>query len=89
MSTFNFEIVTLSGKPYAGKVSSLVIPGEKGYFGVLANHAALISSCAPGKLKVREESGNEVFFQTGTGFFEVIKNQAVLLTDQAEKISAA
>ncbi len=88
-NTFQFEIITLSGKPYTGKVASLVVPGEKGYFGVLANHAALISNCVFGKLKIREESGNEIFFQTGKGFFEVIKNQAVLLAAAAEKIPAS
>ena len=86
---FQFDVITLSGKPYSGSVTSLVIPGEKGYFGVLANHAALISTCVPGKLKVKDEAGNESWFQTGKGFFEVKKNKALLLSTACEKTSAA
>ena len=82
---FQFEIVTLNGKPYSGKVKSLMVSGAKGYFGVLANHAAFISRCLPGKLKITEEAGHEVFYKTGEGFFEVVKNRAVLLINSAEK----
>ena len=84
---FYFDIITLDGKPYSGKVTSLVIPGEKGSFGVLASHARLISTCVPGKLKIKEESGAEFWFQTGKGYFEVAKNEAVLLARTAEKLS--
>ena len=85
--TFHFDIITLNGKSYSGKVRSLMVSGAKGYFGILANHAAFISSCVPGRLKIMEESGNEIFFQTGKGFFEVVKNRAVLLVSSAEKNS--
>ena len=81
--TFHFDIVTLNGKEFSGEVQSLIVPGERGLFGVLANHAAMISLCAAGKLKIRDSSGNEKFFSTGPGYFEVRKNQAVLLTQSA------
>ena len=83
--SFTFDLITQDGRAYSGNVESLVVPGEKGSFGVLANHAAFVSSCVPGKLKVTEENGNEVLFQMGKGFFEVVKNKAVLLTNVAEK----
>ncbi len=86
---FHFDIVTLDGAPYSGQVISLMVPGEKGFFGVLANHARLISTCAPGKLKIKEESGAELWFRTGKGYFEVAKNQAVLLANTAEKLSTS
>ena len=87
--SFQFEVVTVNGKPYAGKVTSLVVPGEKGSFGVLANHAAFISTCTPGKLKAREQNGSEFWFEVGGGFFEVAKNRAILLTNSFEKINLA
>ena len=89
MPNFQFDIITLNGKPYSGEVKSLVVSGEKGYFGVLANHAAFMSTCVPGKLTIKEAAGNELAFRTEKGFFEVVKNKAVLLTSSAEKISAA
>ncbi len=86
--TFRVDIVTLNGKVYTGEAESIVATGARGYFGVLANHAPLITICAPGNLKIREKTGVEVRFQTGSGFFEVAKNRAVLLTDEAKPISA-
>jgi len=82
---YQFEIITLEGKAFSGSVTSLVLPGEEGSFGVWANHASLISTCVPGKLKLREESGSEQFFLTQNGFFEVVKNRAIFLTTSAEK----
>ena len=85
--TFQFDIITQSGKLYSNRVQSVTVPGEKGSFGVLANHASLISTCVVGKLKILEESGQELFFRTSVGFFEVVKNQAVFLGKSAEQIN--
>ncbi len=84
--TFQFDVITHNGKLYSGHAQSIMIPGEKGLFGVLANHAALISTCVPGKLKIREASGHELFFETSEGFFEVAKNQAVFLVGSAQPL---
>jgi len=83
-NTFVFEIMTPQRTIYSSKVSSLVVPGTEGSFGVLANHAALVADSNGGKLKIREENKEEKFFQVGPGTFEVTKNRAVLLTKQAE-----
>lgn len=84
--TFAFEIMTPQRTIYSSKVSSLVVPGTEGYFGVLANHAALVANSNGGKLKIREESQSEKFFKVGPGIFEIFKNRAVLLTKQAEAL---
>ncbi len=80
---FTFDLITQNGRAYSGTVESLVVPGEKGSFGVLANHAGLISTCVPGKLKIRETNQKEILYQVGSGYFEVFKNKAVLLTNSA------
>jgi len=84
---FQFQLITPAGKVYAGEAVSLVVSGERGYFGVLARHAPLIANCSAGKLKVREKDGREMRFETGKGFFEVFRNQAVLLTEQAGAVT--
>lgn len=84
MSTFTFNLITQDGRAYSGTVESVVVPGEKGSFGVLANHAGLISTTISGNLKVREGSQKELIYQVGPGYFEVFKNKAVLLTDSAK-----
>lgn len=86
--TFQFDIITLQGKAYSGEVESLVLPGAVGSFGVLANHASLISNCAAGKLKIREKADREIRYETGKGFFEVVKNRAILLASSAKASTA-
>ncbi|PIQ85517.1 MAG: hypothetical protein COV74_08480 [Candidatus Omnitrophica bacterium CG11_big_fil_rev_8_21_14_0_20_45_26] len=85
---YQFDLITPNGKPYSGQVTYVVVPGEKGNFGVLANHAALVSNCLSGKLRVVAETGQELLFSIGKGFFEVVKNKAILLTENASQISA-
>ncbi len=86
-NTFLFEIMTPQRTIYSSKVSSLVVPGTEGFFGVLANHAALVADSNGGKLKIREENvQSEKFFRVGPGIFEVFKNRAVLLTKQADPL---
>ena len=84
-STFHFEILTPEKVFYRGVVSSLVTPGFDGYFGVLANHTSLIARSNGGKLKIRETSGEERFFQLGAGIVEVLRNRVVFLTKQARQ----
>ena len=87
MNGFTFELITQNGRAYSGAVESLVVPGEKGFFGVLRNHAGLISTCVSGKLKIRESNQKELLYQVGGGYFEVFKNKAVLLAESAESLN--
>jgi len=85
-SLFQFEILTPEKTFYAGTVTSLVVPGMEGYFGVLAHHAPLIARSSGGKLKIREASSEERLFRIGAGILEVLKNRAIFLTKQAQPI---
>jgi F-type H+-transporting ATPase subunit epsilon len=85
VKTFSFEMITPDSRLFSGNVTSLTIPGKQGSFGIWANHAAFISTCVPGAVKIREESGRELHFKTGKGYFEIVKNRAVFLTDVAQE----
>jgi len=85
--TFTLDLITQDGRAYSGTVESIVVPGEKGSFGVLANHAGLISTTLSGKLKIREANRNEIAYQVGKGYFEVFRNKAVLLSESAQTIN--
>jgi F-type H+-transporting ATPase subunit epsilon len=85
---FEFHITTLAGKAYEGSVCSLTLPGSNGYFGVLAHHAPLIASCGSGKLKLTDSESKTTVFETGAGFFQVVKNRAVLLASHARPVAA-
>jgi len=85
---FQLKIITPSKIIYEGEVDSLIVPGEAGYLGVLADHAPLISTLRPGKITVSESAGRvKVFNSPGKGFIEVIKNQATLLLRALEGLA--
>ena len=83
MATYQLLIVTPTGKVFDDKVLSLTAPGALGLFGVLANHAPMLTSLKNGVLKLRQEAG-EKFFTLGTGILEVNpKHDVLILADSA------
>ena len=46
------DILTPERKLYSGEVTYVEMPGIDGYFGVLENHAAMISALGTGKITV-------------------------------------
>ena len=69
---------------FEGTVEYVQVPGTEGYFGVLANHAALVSGLADGMLTVRKAGGSEERWRVSGGFFEVSQNDATVLADAIE-----
>ncbi len=79
---FQVNIITAQKNLFKGKVSSLIVPAEFGYLGVLANHAPLIANLAPGKIMIKEDSGRQsVIDSKGKGCLEVLKNNVTILLD--------
>ncbi|HCM42619.1 MAG TPA: F0F1 ATP synthase subunit epsilon [Candidatus Omnitrophota bacterium] len=79
--SYQLQIITPQGKAYENQIEHAEVPAESGYFGVLSNHAPLLSSSAGGRLTLREKGGKTRVFSVGPGFFETRKNQAVLMTE--------
>ncbi len=84
MANFNLQIVTPEREFLNARVDSVTLPGLEGSFGVLANHAPLIAALAPGLVKVSDAEHRDWRIFVGGGFFQVSKNQAMLLADSAE-----
>ena len=81
--TFDLEILTPSRTVFTGPVASLVAPGALGYLGVLANHAPLVTTLAPGRIVYRNPQGHATTLQsTGSGLLEVFRNRVTLLADE-------
>lgn len=59
---------------YSGTADSVTVPGTKGAFEVLDNHAPIISSLQPGTVVVRD-NGTEQSFAIKSGFVEVARNE--------------
>lgn len=83
--TFTLEIVTPERQVYSGEVTALQAPGLDGLFGVLHNRAPLVSALGQGPVTfVEADSGATRRLAVRGGFFEVHRNHAVLLAEQAE-----
>jgi len=76
------EIVTPDEKIYEGDVSMVNIPGSDGSFGILENHAAIISTLKEGVIKVVESNKTETSFDVKGGVVEVINNKIIILAEQ-------
>ena len=82
--TFSLQIVTPEREVYSSQVESVTLPGLESSFGVLRNHAPLIAALEAGIVRIVDAELKEINLAVGGGFFQVAKNQAILLADSAE-----
>lgn len=75
------EIVTPNESIYSGEVSSVIFPGSDGSFGILKDHASLISTLKEGDVKVIENDNSEKSFQIKGGVVEVNNNKIIVLAE--------
>lgn len=75
------EIITVEKKLYEGEIDLVQVPGSKGSFEVLKNHASLISTLDQGKIKIIDKEGNKEFFNIESGVIEVSNNKIVVLAE--------
>ena len=78
-----FELVSPEKLLMSEDVTSVVIPGAEGDFGVFANHAPVLSTMRPGIVDITMQDGsNERIFVRG-GFAEVNPKGLTVLAEQA------
>ena len=77
------EIVTPKGSVFSDDVDIVTAPGYAGEFGVLANHAPLLSTIKIGVLAYKKDGKEEVMMVSG-GFCEVSNNKITFLVESAE-----
>lgn len=75
----HLEILTPDKALFSGEVISVVLPGSKGQFEVLKNHAALVSSLDKGVIKVKTADGHTETFMVEGGVVEVLNNNISVL----------
>ena len=78
------KILTPEKIVWDGDVESVLVPGEDGFFEVLKGHAPILSSLAPGNMRI-VTAKKEQFFHISHGFLEFSHDQGVLLADSVEK----
>lgn len=84
MANFQLSIVTPEETVLEKMVESIIVPGAKGYLGVMANHAPLITPIRPGKITIHLEPDTELLLAISGGFLEVAHNKATILADACE-----
>ncbi len=75
------EIITPAEKIYEGEVNSLRVPGKKGSFQLLKDHAPIVSTLENGPVILIDPQGNETIFNIEGGVVEVKKNRIILLAE--------
>lgn len=78
------EIITPDKKIFDGDVKSVRVPGKKGSFQVLKDHAPIISTLENGSVITVDQEGNEKIFEISGGVIEVKSNKIILLADSVK-----
>jgi F-type H+-transporting ATPase subunit epsilon len=79
----HLEIITPDKKIFDGEVTLIQLPGSKGSFTILNNHAPIISTLEAGTIKIQDSSGKELFFKINGGVVEQLSNKLVVLVESA------
>jgi F-type H+-transporting ATPase subunit epsilon len=75
------EIVTPEKKVFSGEIKLVQVPGSKGQFEVLRNHAPIISTLSQGQLKIISPEGEKTYFDIQGGVIEVKNNEIIILAE--------
>ena len=75
------EIITPDTKIFEGDIKSVRVPGTKGSFQILKDHAPIISTLEKGSVILLDHEGNETIFLIDGGVIEVKANNIILLAD--------
>lgn len=84
MSELFLEIVSPDKQVFSGHIKSITVPGTKGRFQVLKNHAPIISTFEIGLIKVEMFDKSSKYFATAGGTIEVLNNKILVLADSIE-----
>lgn len=75
------EIVTPDEKVFEGEAKRVQLPGKEGLFGILDNHAPIISTLVKGRIKVESKGGDIQHFEIGGGVAEMNNNKLIVLAE--------
>jgi len=73
---------------YSGEVTMVQVPGSKGSFQILKNHAPIISTLEKGKIKIIDTKGKSTFFEIDGGLIEVKNNKILVLAEHGNVLAS-
>ena len=74
-------IISPESTIYKGNVNSVTVPGKKGLFTVLNNHAPIISTLSNGKVVYVIKEGEENKIEIESGLIEVKNNKITICVE--------
>jgi F-type H+-transporting ATPase subunit epsilon len=66
-------------------VDLVQVPGSKGSFEILRNHAPIISTLEQGRIKIIDQKGGITFFDVNGGVVEAKNNKIIVLAENAKE----
>ncbi len=79
----NLQIITPDKTVYEGEVQLVQVPGSKGSFQILKNHAPIISTLEAGNVKIIDGEDKTSMIPIGGGVIEVKNNKIIILAESA------
>jgi F-type H+-transporting ATPase subunit epsilon len=77
----HLSLITPEKVVFSGEAEMIVIPGLKGYFGVLDRHAPFMTILQEGPVTLYKNGKPETVFTITGGFAEVTPEECVILAD--------
>ncbi len=77
-----FELVSPEKLLLSAKADMVTVPGTEGYMGVMAGHAATVTTLRAGMIDVQTDGRDDRFFIRG-GFAEINPGKITVLADEA------
>ncbi|WP_068311430.1 F0F1 ATP synthase subunit epsilon [Polycladidibacter hongkongensis] len=84
---FQFELVSPERLLLSEKVTSVVLPGAEGEFGVGAGHSPFLSTMRPGVVKALSDNGETFEYFVRGGFADVSASGTTVLAEEAIPMS--
>jgi F-type H+-transporting ATPase subunit epsilon len=78
------EIIAPDQKLYSGEVDLVQVPGSKGSFEILRNHAPIISTLEQGQIRIVDQKGATTLFDVDGGVIEAKNNKIIVLAETAK-----
>jgi len=83
MKLMKLEIVTPKGTIYDGDARQVTLPGSEGEFGVLPEHATLVSILSTGIITIELADGNVTDVAINSGYVKVDESKVVCIVEGA------
>ena len=87
MDTIKLSIVTPNGEIFSGDVKTVTLPGKEGEFGVLPNHASLVSALTVGVIEIEKKDATKEIIAINWGHVKVSEKAVDILVDGAVSLS--